>query len=333
VALDLKNPAGLNAFYDLVRASDGVIYGFAPDVPKRLGIDFYTLRGINPRIRVVQLIGLHDSDGYERAPAYDLIVQALGGVMSITGDADGPPARVGYQIADLAGGMYLALALCAALATEPASADDSYVQVSLLDCQLALLTWHAQNYFVSGTVSKPSGSRGLMTAPSEAFQAADDRYVAVSPTGEKFWLCFCEKIGRPELAEDPRFSTRADRLANVEALAEILGKTFSTAAARDWVKLFNDARVPAAEVLRVDEALEQPVAEARAMTESVAHPESGTSMRFLGNPFKYGSAESLSYPPKLGGDTGPVLRQVCSYSDDKIAELSGDRAIYLGGEL
>lgn len=181
IALDLKSEGGRQAFEKLVATSDAVIYGFAPDVPKRLGIDHESLPAINPRICVAELIGLHDEGEYSRAPAYDLIVQAMSGVMSNTGAEGGEPARVGYQIGDPSGGLYLALGLTATLAAAQRDGKGRKVQISLLDCQVSLLTWQAQNYFASGEIPVGRGSRNPVLAPSEVYCCADARYLAVSP--------------------------------------------------------------------------------------------------------------------------------------------------------
>lgn len=160
IALDLKSEGGRQAFEKLVATSDAVIYGFAPDVPKRLGIDHESLLAINPRICVAELIGLHDEGEYSRAPAYDLIVQAMSGVMSITGAEGGEPARVGYQIGDLSGGLYLALGLTATLAAAQRDGKGRKVQISLLDCQVSLLTWQGR------TISLPANPGGARVAQS-----------------------------------------------------------------------------------------------------------------------------------------------------------------------
>lgn len=332
VSFDLKHPEGKQAFYDLVRESDVVVYGFAPDVPKRLGIDYESLRAVNPKIRVGQLIGLHDEGDFARAPAYDIVVQAMSGIMDITGEKGGSPARVGYQIADLAGGLYLALGVCAALVGDETGEESKLIQISLLDCQLALLTWQAQNYFISGTEPTRLGSRSPNIAPSEAFEGSDGRYLAVSPTGTKFWHEFCVAIGSPELSDDPRFATRQGRLDNVEALAELLQSEFVAKPAREWAQYFFERRIPAAEVLHVSEALAQPVAQERSMVESVRHPRTGNTVNFLGNPFKYEGSQPLRYPSKAGADTRRVLSEICGYSQERISELNSMQAIMLGDE-
>ena len=326
VALDLKNPDGLATLYDLVRHSHAVIYGFSADVPKKLGIDFESLLKVNPKIVVGQLIGLHDEPPYDNAPAFDLIIQALSGVLSITGEKGGPPARVGYQVADLAGGLYLALATVSALFSAAFSGKGREIQISLLDCQLAMLSWQAQNYFISGEVPDRLGTRHAMIAPNEVFSCADGEHIVISPTGEEFWRKFCVVIGRTDLAADARFVTAKERIRNVDALAGILSDILREKTRDQWQKQLFDAGVPVAPVLDVAQALAQPIVALRAMVEQVASP-SGDELAFLGNPFKYASASKLSYPPAVGADTKDVLQKICGYSDARIATLYAEGAI------
>lgn len=327
VVLDLKQPGGKQAFYDLVAAADAVIYGFAPDVPKRLGIDFDSLARINPRIVVGELIGLHDREPYSKAPSFDLIVQAMSGFMSLTGEKGGTPARAGYQIADLAGGLYLALGTLAALFKALKRGKGAKIQVSLLDCQLAMLTWQAQNYFISGEVPRANGARHPMIAPSEVFRCADGQWLAVSPTGEGFWRDFCKTLGQPELAADPRFATPKARIANVDALAAVLAEAFAAKPALQWEEEFFAARVPAGKVCDVAEAVSQPLATLRAMVDEVAHPATGQAMRMLGSAFKFAGSPALAYPPRLGAHTFEVLAGLCGYPPEKLTALAASGAV------
>lgn len=321
VAIDLKSDAGRKVMHDLVRESDAVLYGFAPDVPARLGLDKDTLHAINPRLAIAQLIGLHDASPYADAPAFDLVVQALSGIMSVTGERNGPPVRVGYQIADLAGGLYLALACVGAMLKSLKSGQGELVQISLLDCQLALLTWQAQNYFVSGEIPHANGARHPVIAPSDIYPCLDGKFIAISPTGQHFWTVFCTAIDRPDLANDERFASPKGRVANVEALTAILSSEFRKRTSVEWSENFFRQRVPAGPVNNIAEALDQPLAKLRNMVEEVEHPRAGGSMKFLGNPFKYAAARPLSYPPALGGDTRAVLKRVCRYDDATIDHL------------
>lgn len=332
IVVDIKTPQGHAVLLDLVRRVDAVVYGFSPEVPKRLGLDYESLAKVNPAICVGEVIGIHDGPPFSRTPAFDLVVQALGGIMSITGEPGGRPLRVGYQIADLAGGLYLALGTLGAIHRAKLTGQGSRVQISLLDCQLALLTWQAQNYFISGETPAALGARHAMIAPSDAFRGEDGRDFVVSPTGEAFWRQFCQAIGRNELADDPRFATAADRIANVDALTETLEAIFATAPADHWVDRLVGERVPAARVNTVAEAVEQPAAGLRDMVENAQHRRSGAPLGFLGNPFKYDGAQPLAYPPPLGADTFHVLTELCGYGPDRLAELQ-QAGIIAQGEM
>ncbi len=321
VALDLKSEDGLQAFYDLVRNCDAVMYGFAPGVPARLKIDPETLHRINPRVGIAQLIGFHDQPPYADAPAFDAVIQAMGGVMSITGEENGPPVRVGYQIADLAGGLYLALACSSVLIGSLKSGVGGHAQVSLLDCQLALLTWQAQNYLVAGNEPRRMGGRHPVIAPNDIYRCLDGEYMAVSPTGPNFWRSFCATIGRAEMADDPRFATPSLRAQHVAELTAELSRVMASRTSREWHDSFFAARVPAGPVYSVAQALEQPLASVREMVETVPHPATGVPVRLLGNPFKYEHASALRYPPALGQHTREVLMQVAGYSAEKIDDL------------
>lgn len=321
IALDLKQASGLNVFYDLVRQSDAVIYAFSPGVPARLKIEPADLLTVNPRIVIAQMVGVDDSPPFDDTPAYDLILQALGGLMSITGEPDGRPVRVGYQIADLAGGLYLALACVGGLVKSLRSGVGAASQVSMLDCQLALLTWQAQNWLISGVEPSRTGARHPVIVPNDIYRCLDGGFLAICPTGEHFWQAFCSAIGRPELAADPRFSNPRLRLENVEVLSGILQDLFRQQPVAAWSDKLFEARVPAGKVNSVPEALAHPAALRRGMVETVAKPGTDRSMRFVGNPFKYDDVTSLSYPPSLGEHTRSVLSRVVGYSEERIEEL------------
>lgn len=327
IALDLKSPEGKQALNDLVRESDAVIYGFAPSVPQRLGLDFETLSQINPRIVVGQIIGLHDKDEWADAPAFDLMLQAMSGVMSITGEEGGKPVRVGYQAADLVGGLYLALGTAAALAKALATGKGEQVQISLLDAQLAMLTWQAQGWLSGGPLPKATGARHAMIAPSDTYLAKDGKWLALAPTGEPFWIKLCETMGRADLPQDPRFATGAARIQNIDALTQELSDAIGTRSSTEWLALFKQARVPAAVVQNVEEALSHPLTAARDMVQDVARTDSQETVRMLGNPFKFSGMPDLPFPPSFAQDTVDVLQRVAGYSSDRIEALQRAGAI------
>jgi len=331
VAIDLKSDAGLQAFYDLARHCDAVVYAFAPGVPARLKIDPDSLWRINPRLGVAQLIGFHDEPPYADAPAFDLVVQAMGGVMSVTGEAEGPPVRVGYQVADLAGGLYLALACAGVLISGLKQGKGAHAQVSLLDCQLALLTWQAQNYLLAGREPQRLGGRHPVIAPNDIFRCLDGGYMAVSPTGPQFWRSFCEAIGREEMADDPRFATPGLRAQNIGELTAMLSEVMAGRSCEQWHETFFRARVPAGPVYSVSQAIRQPLAEVRGMVETAEHPVSGEPVELLGNPFKYRASRPLAHPPVLGQHTRQVLMEVAGYSAARVDELQRCGAVRAAG--
>ena len=204
------------------------------------------------------------------------------------------------------------------------------VQISLLDCQLALLTWQAQNYFVSGEVPFANGARHPVIAPSDIYPCLDNKFIAISPTGQQFWETFCDAMGRPDLIKDERFSTPKNRVQHVDALTEILNTEFRKRSSTDWNEHLFKSRVPAGPVHSVPEALDQPLAKLRHMVEELKHPRTGGEMKFLGNPFKYRDARPLSYPPAIGADTREVLKRVCGYEDTAIDNLIQQRVLSEG---
>lgn len=328
VVIDLKSKEGLVAFYDLVRTADAVIYGYAPDVPARLGIDFESLKAINPRIVVAQIVGLHDEGEYAAAPAFDIVLQAMGGVMSITGEENGKPTRVGYQVADLGGGLYLALATVSAMLRAVVSGEGARIQVSLFDAQVSMLTWQAQNYLSFGTLPKALGARHPGIAPSDAYLTSDGRYIAIAPTGQAFWRKFCVAIGREELIDDPRFVDPSKRIQHIDELTAELSSTMLMKTAVEWETLLAEARVPASIVRRVDEALSHPIAMARKMVEKVPTRDGSHAERLVGNPFKYAGVQPLNYPPSLGEDTFTVLAERSGYTESDLAQMEACGAIH-----
>jgi len=238
--------------------------------------------------------------------------------------------RVGYQVADLVGGLFLALACVGGMLKSLKTGKGVRVQVSLLDCQLAMLTWQAQNYFISGQQPFATGARHPVIAPSDIYPCADGKFIAVSPTGQQFWEQFCAAIGRPEMIDDPRFRTPKSRVANVGPLTEILKEVFGAMTSAQWgEKLFAD-RVPAAPVNGVAEAVAQPVAMLRNMVEELVNPRGAGVLKFLGNPFKYDAGQPLAYPPKRGEQTREVLTRVCGYAAAAIDRLIADNVVYQG---
>lgn len=299
ITLDLKSERGQQALWELVRSSDVVYSNFSPSATRAMGLTYDQLKEINPSIVVSTIHGFHDEPPFDAMPAFDSVIQAMGGAMSITGPEGEPGVRVGYQIGDLAGGLYSALGTVAALADRARSGQGRAVSVSLYDCQLSLLTWQAQNYLLSGEVPKPLGTKHPMIVPNQAFVTSDGKSVVVSPTGEKFWAKFCQAIERPELASDPKFCSGKLRHENRAELDKELDEVFAQKTRDEWMSQLSAAQVPAAPVQDVAEALAHPVTALRNMVVEAPHVLGG-SLRMVGNPIKTGHEEVFTAPPPLG---------------------------------
>ena len=323
VVLNLKTSAGRAAFERLVEVSDVVYNNFSPRAAASLRLHYEDLKGINPRIISSSIFGFHDEPPFDDLPAFDSVIQAMGGVMSITGEENGPPVRVGYQIGDLAGGLYSAIATLAALQQRERTGRGTDANVSLFDSQLSLLTWQAQDYLLTGNIPRAMGTKHPMLVPNQSFRAKDGRDLVVSATGQHFWAAFCKAIGRPELAFDERYADGNGRVANRKELDRTLEEAFLCRDQGEWLEILADARIPASPVLNVAEALNHPVASLRNMLAHTEDPDK-PSVRVVGNPVKVGGAKAIFHqPPKLSEHTANVLQELLGYNEEQVVEASG----------
>lgn len=306
VVLDLKSSEGAAAFLKLLDDADVVVENFRPDVLDRLGLGYEALKKRRPSLVMVSIYGFERAGEFSGFPAVDTLVQALSGIMSLTGEQDGPPARVGVQIGDTVAGLWAAIAILAGLYGRGQTQEGRHLEISMLDAQLSLLVWQAQDYLTHGTVYRRMGTRHATLPPSQAFACADGRYVYATPSAiPHWWKAYCEALEIPELAEDPRFHDLASRQANRDALEEILDAQFARKDARHWLERFREYDVPAALVQTLDEALAFPTVARRNMIVEVEGPAG--KARMLGNPIKSGAVERFSAPPQLGEHTEFVL--------------------------
>jgi crotonobetainyl-CoA:carnitine CoA-transferase CaiB-like acyl-CoA transferase len=320
VTLDLKHPTGREVFLDLVRVSDVVLDNFRPGVMQKLGLDYETLRRVNPRIIACSISGFGQAGPYRDRPAFDLVLQAMSGAMSITGEPGRVPVRMGIPMGDLAGGMFAAQAICAALYARERTGEGCYIDLGLLDCLTSLLTYVAQYYLASGEVPGPAGSQHQSVVPYGAFATADG-YLVIAAFTEKFWQGICRALERPDLAEDPRFVRNALRVQNRDALMPILEAEFRKRTTAEWLARLEAEGVPCGPIYTVDQVLTDPQIAARNMLVHVQHPLIG-DLPVLGNPVKVADAEErFDPPPLLGQHTEEVLREVLGYSKEKVAAL------------
>jgi CoA:oxalate CoA-transferase len=330
MTLDLKQPEGQQIFYALVRHSDVVYDNFRPGVMKRLGIDYETLKTINPRVISCSVSGYGQTGPYQDRPSFDNIIQAMGGLMSYNGEEGQPPVKMGAPIGDMMGGIVASQGILAALYQREQTGEGQMLDVGLMDCQVALLIYRAQYYWIAGEIAEPLGNIHRVIAPTASFQTKDS-YIVIDAGQDKFYYQLCQAIELPELAHDPRFEHRPERLINKDELMSILQKTFLTKTTDAWLELLLAHGIPAGPVNTIDRVLNDPHAKARGMVKEVhdpCHPELGGWLT-TGNPIKMSAMpeESFTHPPALGEHTEEILRDLLSYSPARVAELRARKII------
>jgi CoA:oxalate CoA-transferase len=302
VVIDLKSPSGREQFLAMLDEADAVCHNFRPGVLEKLGLGYDVLVERRPSIVLCSIYGVDNEGPYADYPAVDTVVQAMSGVMDLTGEPDGPPARVGYQIGDTAGGLWAAIAILAGVHGQRTDGLGRHVEVSLLDAQLSLLVWQAQDYLTHNIVYRRMGTRHALFPPSQSMQCADGRYVWSSPSAiPQWWTGYCTAIGMPDLATDERFASLQDRQRNRDVLEKIVAAAFLEHPAEHWVDAFHEQGVPVALVRTVAEAFEVPSVKRRNMVVEVELGD-GSSTRMVGNPIKTGSAEVFRAARGLGQD-------------------------------
>jgi crotonobetainyl-CoA:carnitine CoA-transferase CaiB-like acyl-CoA transferase len=321
VALDLSRDAGREVFHDLVRRADVVWENFRPGVMERLGCAYSKLWSLNQRV-IVCSISAYGQDGpYRDWPAFDLALQAMGGAMSLTGEPGRAPVRMGLPMGDLTGGIVGAFAVAAALFRRERTGEGTYIDLSLLDCQVSLLTYIAQYFWTNGRVPGPLGSGHASVVPYQAL-ATRDGHLIVAVFAEKFWSGFCRAVEHPEWEHDLRFRTNRDRVANRDVLAPLVEAAFTRRPTDDWLGRLQAEGVPCAPIRSVDRVLADPQVRQRGMVVEMAHPLHGKLLA-LGTPVKVDGAMGLeaALPPRLGEHTDAVLGGLLEYDAARLAGL------------
>jgi crotonobetainyl-CoA:carnitine CoA-transferase CaiB-like acyl-CoA transferase len=325
LALDLTLPPGRDVFLDLARVSDVVWDNFRPGIMARLGCGHDTLRGVNPRIIACSISAFGQDGPYRDWPAFDLALQAMGGAMSVTGEEGRAPVRMGLPMGDLAGGMFGALAVAGALFRRERTGQGSLIDLSLLDCQVSLLTYMAQYFWADGKVPGPMGSGHASVVPYQALPARDG-YVVVAVFAEKFWGGFCRAVRRRDLETDPRFDTNAHRVANKAMLVPLLEEGFRARTVDEWLEALRREGVPAAPINPLDRVLSDPQVRHRRMIVEMEHPRHGL-LPTLGTPIKLDGVAGLHVrpAPALGEHTEEILTALLGYPEERLTRLRSEK--------
>ena len=320
VALNLKDERARAALHRLAETADVLVENFRPGVTTKLGVDYETLREINPRLIYASISGFGQTGPYATRPGFDLIAQGMSGVMSVTGEVGGAPVKSGIPIGDLSAGLFCAFAILTAYIARGESGRGQYIDTSLFEGALALSIWETAELWATGRVPQPFGSAHRLSAPYQALRTRDG-HLTVGGNNQRLWARLCKALDRDDLIEDERFETNELRMANI---AELVGELESVLVERDtddWVELLLAEGVPAGPINDYKQVFEDPHTLAREMLVEMEHPVEGT-VRGLGIPFKLSETpgEIRRAAPLLGEHGAEVLAEV-GYSEEQIAEL------------
>lgn len=326
VVIDLKSDEGRDVFYRLVETADVVVDNFRPGVMKRLGIDHEALKRRNPDIITVSVTGFGETGPLRDKAAFDLVVQAFSGHMDITGDPDGPPARVGIPIADIAGGIFSCISVLAALAERGLGGQTRHADVSMLDSLVSMLSYDALDHLNSGRPVTRHGTAHAHMVPWQAFETSDG-YVVVAARDEKFWRNLCVALGRPELLDDERFKNNAARVANRDVIVPILTEAFKARPKAEWATILDEHDIPAAPVNDVGDVFTHPHVLERDMVHTYDHPTLGP-IKYPPSPVKFsGWAMPADPAPMLGEHSRAVLEDRLGMEPSVVARLIADGTI------
>ena len=329
IVVDLKNPEGIAAVKELALKCDILFENRRPGVLARLGLDYDTLRKDNPGLIWCSVSGFgQDGPDRDRA-AYDMIVQAMSGVMSLTGEKGGRPVRAGVPIGDAVAGMYGTIGILAALARRYETGKGEQIDVAMLDVQVAMLTYQAAVYLHSGNVPGTQGREHDSIPTYRCFAAGDGIEIAVTANTDKMLQDMCEALGIPDTLKDPRFADKDARLKNKAALVPLIEAAFLNHKADDLVREFLRRGIPCGPINTIDRALAEPQIQHRGMILELQGEDAAERARVIGNPIKLrDSGRTVNeYPPRLGEDTRDVLKNILGYDDAKIDRMVASRAV------
>lgn len=327
IAIDLKKEDGKRIVRDLAAKSDVVVENFAPGVVKRLGIDYESLSALNPKLIYCSISGFGQTGPYRDKKAYDPILQAMSGLMSVTGSRNGEPVKCGVAVTDVASAIFAAFTISTSLFRREKTGRGQYIDLGMLDCSLSMTTFQAAIYLCAGQVPGLFGSENPTRVPSANYQTGDGRYLHVV-VNDRQWPKFCGVLGVPDLAGDPAFVTNKSRVANRDRVNAVISGRMSTRTADEWLALFDAEGLPAGPVNSLDRVIADPQIAAREMVKSFEHPIAGT-VKAIDMPYRFAEdgTEIRGAPPLLGEHTEEILSGLLGYTPEQIAALRSQGAV------
>src|SRR3990172_287675 len=327
ITVNLKAPQGLEIIKALARKSDIFLENFSPGTTDELGVGYEAIREVNPRIIYCSITGYGPDGPYRNRSGYDLVVSAIGGLMGITGEPEGPPVKVGVAITDVCTGISAQGAICAALYSREKTGKGQRIDLSLLETQVAALVNMASSYLISGEIPRRWGTAHETIVPYQGFEA-NDKYVIITAGNDQLWARFCKVLGVPELIDDPRFQTNPLRVKNRKECIQALAPVLKTKTRDEWIKLLNAEGIPCSPINTMDEVFSDPQVLHRNMLVEVDHPTAG-KIRLAGIPAKYSETKAVIRrpPPRLGEHTEEVLSKVLGFDPPKIEKLRAQGVI------
>ena len=327
LTLNFKEQEAIKIFLKLVEKADVVVENFTPGVMKRFGLDYEAVKAINPSIIYCSISGFGQDGPYQNRPAYDQIMQGVSGLMSITGEPDGEPQKVGIAVSDIGAGMWAAFAVMTALHQRSNSGDGQHIDISMLDAQVAWMTYQAAYFFANEEHPKRLGAAHPTLVPYQAFMSQDGKYVNVAVGSERLWERFCEGVNRMDLKDDPNFAQNGDRVRNRSTLVPLLQEYFLTQPADYWVDALQAVNVPAGPINDLADVFSDPQILHREMLVEIPHPTL-KSIKQTGLPLKFSVTPGAfdKHPPLLGEHNEEILNSL-GYSAQDIAGLTNNAVI------
>lgn len=328
ISLNLKSEKGKKILLDLVKKFDIIIENYRPGTMEKLGLGYDVLKQVNPKIIYAASSGFGHTGPYSQKPAYDILAQAMGGIMSITGWPDSPPTRVGMSLGDITASLYTAIGINAALYQRAITGEGQKIDISMLDCQVSILENALARFQVDGRSPEPIGNRHPTITPFQAFKAKDS-YFVIAMGNDNLWNKFCCCINRKDLIADARFETNGLRTKNIKELEPILAEIFIQKDTTEWFDIFEKVQIPYSPINTIDRVMVNPQVLSRNMIVEVEDKKAG-KVKIAGNPIKMSSIaeeHNRKPAPAIGEHNRKIYSELLGYTDKEIEDLNKEGVI------